>query len=52
MFVPDLVTALTMTPIERPVASNRLVTNSNSAIESRLKRGCPNPAPATLLVTC
>ena len=35
--VPDLVTALTTTPIERPcVASNRLETNSNSAIESRL----------------
>src|SRR6266542_1798 len=53
LLVPDFVTAFTTTPIERPcVASNRLVTNSNSAMESRLKRGWPNPAPATLLVTC
>jgi len=53
VFVPDLVTALTTTPIERPiVASNRFVTNSNSATESRLKRACPKPLPATLLVVC
>ena len=40
MFVPDLVMALAIIPAERPcVASKRLVSSSNSAIESRLKRG-------------
>src|SRR5258705_1925438 len=53
LLVPDFVTAFTTTPIERPcVASNRFETNSTSATESRLKRGCPKPEPATLLVTC
>ena len=44
MLVPDLVMAFTWTPIEPPwVASNRLETNSNSAIESLLYFGWPNP---------
>jgi hypothetical protein len=39
--VPDLVIALTIMPLERPcVASNRLATTANSAIESRLHCGC------------
>ncbi len=39
MLVPDLVTAFTCTPDERPwVASNRFEMNWNSAIESLLYR--------------
>ncbi len=40
VLVPDFVIAFTIMPAVRPlVASNRLVVSSNSAIESRLKRG-------------
>src|SRR3954452_15384137 len=40
-------------PAERPwVMSNMLVTIWNSVIDSRLKRGCPNPEPATFCVIC
>ena len=42
------VIACTSMPADRPcVMSNMLVTIWNSAIDSRLKRGCPKPEPAT-----
>ena len=51
-FVPDLVIAFTCTPVDRPcVASNWLVTNWNSAIESWLKRGWL-PAPSSEEICC
>ena len=53
LLVPDLVTTLTCTPLDRPwVASNRALTNSNSAIASRLNFGSPHLAQAMLEVTC
>ena len=42
--MPDLVIAFTSVPLDPPwVASNRLATNSNSAIASLLYFGCPKP---------
>jgi hypothetical protein len=53
VFVPDFEIAWISIPAERPcVMSNMLVTIWNSAIDSRLNRGCPNPEPATFCVIC
>ena len=53
VLVPDLVTAFTCTPAERPcVASKRLAMNSNSAIASRLNRGSPFPTRSVGVTCC
>ena len=50
--MPEREIACTCRPAERPwVMSNMLVTIWNSAMASRLKRGCPNP-PEIFCVTC
>ena len=53
LFVPDLEIAWISMPADRPcVMSNMLVTIWNSAIDSRLNFGWPNPEPATFCVIC